>query len=216
MKRTVQTPAQFHLPAAVPLPEPAAPAGASGKRDGGKRRGCPVPASGDADHHARRGPFSSPACQRVPALHQRAGAAKRHPTAPSQDKMYAHGAGKSWLLPEKRPCSTAELLLSMERGRPDPEGRGYPGEALHLAGRHLQHPYGYRADHPRPVSHPAGGQQPVPEPEDPVPEDLIRKENPMPKPLFTRLAAICAVGLFCVPVWRRLCPVSEGIPSCWS
>lgn len=27
---------------------------------------------------------------------------------------------------------------------------------------------------------------------------MIRKENPMPKPLFTRLAALCAVGLFCV------------------
>ena len=39
--------------AAVPLPEPSAPAGASGKRDGSKRRGCPVPASGNADHHAR-------------------------------------------------------------------------------------------------------------------------------------------------------------------
>ena len=35
------------------LPEPSAPAGASGKRDGGKRRGCPVPAFGDADHHTR-------------------------------------------------------------------------------------------------------------------------------------------------------------------
>ena len=111
--------------------------------------------------------------------------------------MYAHGAGSPGSCRESAPVHS-RAAAQYGAGHPDPKGRGYPGEALHLIGRHLQHTYGYRADHPRPVSHPAGGQQPVPEPEDPVPEDLIRKENPMPKPLFTRLAAICAVGLFCV------------------
>ena len=48
--------------------------GASGKRNGGKRRGRPVPSSGNADHHAGRGPVPPPAWKRPAALFERAGA----------------------------------------------------------------------------------------------------------------------------------------------
>ena len=101
-------------------------------------------------------------------------------------------------------------------GRPDPEGRGYPGEALHLAGRHLQHPYGYRADHPRPVSHPAGSQQPVPEPEDPVPEDLIRKEKRYAETIIYPAGCHLCSRPFLCPVLDAFMPCLRRIPSCWS
>ena len=104
-----------HLPAAAPLPEPSAPAGATGKRDGSKRRGCPVPASGNADHHAVEDRFL-PRLASVFLLYTKGQVRlkdiprllRKTKCTPTEREVLA--------LAGKAPLSTAELLLSMERG----------------------------------------------------------------------------------------------------